>query len=144
MKKNSLSATMLPWRNGKATSLDDFYYKSGYFPALKIDEKETVADVHPFEKRQAVAVTLGASYDSWAAGEMADALHKYHDTGLFMQQSNNYKNLWNKDAAFFLPKDEKGNWITIDPKFDGGPGGRDYYDENNGWTYLWQVQQEVP
>ena len=32
----------------------------------------------------------------------------------------------------------------IDPKFDGGPGGRDYYDENNGWTYMWQVQEDIP
>jgi predicted alpha-1,2-mannosidase len=23
-------------------------------------------------------------------------------------------------------------------------GGRDYYDENNGYTYLWQVQQDIP
>jgi len=23
-------------------------------------------------------------------------------------------------------------------------GGRDYYDENNGWTYLWQVQHDLP
>ncbi|MEJ0081893.1 MAG: GH92 family glycosyl hydrolase [Puia sp.] len=26
----------------------------------------------------------------------------------------------------------------------GGQGGRDYYDENNGWTYLWQVQENIP
>jgi predicted alpha-1,2-mannosidase len=23
-------------------------------------------------------------------------------------------------------------------------GGREYYDENNGWTYLWQVQHDIP
>ena len=32
----------------------------------------------------------------------------------------------------------------IDPRIDGGMGGRDYYDENNGWTYLWQVQHDIP
>ena len=42
------------------------------------------------------------------------------------------------------PKDANGNWIDIDPKFDGGPGGRDYYDENNGYTFAWQVQQDIP
>jgi predicted alpha-1,2-mannosidase len=31
----------------------------------------------------------------------------------------------------------------IDPKRDGGPGYRDYYDENNGWTYAWQVQHDI-
>ena len=42
-----------------------------------------------------------------------------------------------------MPKDAAGKWIDIDPKFDGGMGGRDYYDENNGWTYLWNVQQDI-
>ncbi len=42
-----------------------------------------------------------------------------------------------------FPKTSQGNWISIDPKFDGGMGGRDFYDENNGWTYKWQVQHDV-
>ena len=32
----------------------------------------------------------------------------------------------------------------IDPRIDGGMGERDYYDENNGWTYLWLVQHDIP
>ena len=66
MRKNAVSATLLPWRNGEKTILDDFYQTNGYFPALPPGIKETVEQVHPFEKRQAVAVTLGASYDDWA------------------------------------------------------------------------------
>jgi predicted alpha-1,2-mannosidase len=42
-----------------------------------------------------------------------------------------------------MPKDDQGQWIDINPKLDGGPGGRDYYDENNGWTYAWQVQHDI-
>ncbi len=144
IKKNATDATKLPWRNGKKTSLDEFYQAKGYFPALPAGEKETVEQVHPFEKRQAVAVTLGASYDDWATAQFAKELGKMGDYKFFEQKSANYKNLWNKEQNFFLPKDEKGNWILIDPKFDGGMGGRDYYDENNGWTYLWQVQQDIP
>ncbi|MDP9042085.1 MAG: GH92 family glycosyl hydrolase [Bacteroidota bacterium] len=144
MKKNSTEATLLPWRNGPKTSLDEFYQRNGYFPALPPDAKEMVESVHPFEKRQAVAVTLGASYDDWAAAQMAKELGKKDDYILLDKWSMDYKNLWNADQKFFLPKDDKGNWIKIDPKFDGGPGGRDYYDENNGWTYLWQVQEDIP
>ncbi|MCW3088775.1 MAG: alpha-mannosidase, partial [Sediminibacterium sp.] len=59
------------------------------------------------------------------------------------QRASNYKNLWNSKLQMFMPKDAQGAWINIDPKFDGGKGGREYYDENNGWTYLWQVQQDV-
>lgn len=143
MYKNATQATMLPWKNGPKTSLDDFYYQKGYFPALHPGEKETVAEVHPFEKRQAVAVTLGASYDDWALGEFAKELGKNSDWKTFNTRSKNYKNLWNDNVKMFLPKDSKGEWIMIDPKFDGGVGGREFYDENNGWTYLWQVQHDV-
>jgi predicted alpha-1,2-mannosidase len=144
MRKNAMSATLLPWRNGEKTILDDFYQTNGYFPALPPGIKETVEQVHPFEKRQAVAVTLGASYDDWATGQLAKELGKSDDFRLFEKWSKNYINLWNGDQQFFLPKDDKGNWIKIDPAFDGGMGGRDYFDENNGWTYLWQVQQDIP
>lgn len=144
MRKNATDATIIPWRNGPKTPLDDFYHAQGYFPALPPGEKETVSLVDNFEKRQAVAVTLGTSYDDWALAQLAKDLNKKDDYALFTPRGLNYKNLWNPEKKFFIPKDDKGNWINIDLKFDGGPGGRDYYDENNGWTYLWQVQQDVP
>jgi predicted alpha-1,2-mannosidase len=144
MRKNTTDATLLPWRNGNRTTLDDFYQAHGYFPALHPGEKETIEQVHPFEKRQAVAVTLGASYDDWALAQLAKDLGKKDDFELFSKRAEDFKNLWNPEKGFFMPRDDKGNWIDIDPKFDGGPGGRDYYDENNGWTYLWQVQEDIP
>jgi predicted alpha-1,2-mannosidase len=144
MRKNAVSATLIPWRNGEKTVLDDFYQSHGYFPALPPGVAENVKQVNPFEKRQAVAVTLGASYDDWAMAQLAKDLGKTDDYNLFEKRSRNYVNLWNKEQMFFMPKDDKGNWINIDPVFDGGMGGRDYFDENNGWTYLWQVQEDIP
>ncbi|MBN9381231.1 MAG: GH92 family glycosyl hydrolase [Chitinophagaceae bacterium] len=144
MKKNSMEATLLPWRNGKKTALDDFYHTAGYFPALRIGEKETESRVHEFERRQAVAITLGHSYDDWAVSQLAMDLGRKDEQEIFGRRAENYRHLWNPDKQMFLPKDDKGNWIDIDPKFDGGPGGRDYYDENNGYTYLWQVQEDIP
>lgn len=144
IRKNATQATMLPWRNGPAVSLDSFYHTNGYYPALAKGEKETVQQVHNFEKRQSVAVTLGGSYDDWAAAAFAKELDKQNDYDLFSKRAENYKTLWNAEKQFFLPKDAAGNWISIDPKFDGGMGGRDYYDENNGWTYKWQVQHDIP
>jgi predicted alpha-1,2-mannosidase len=144
MRKNATDATLLPWRNGPKTPLDDFYHEKGYFPALHPGEKEPEPSVHPFEKRQAVAVTLGAAFDDWALAQLAKDLNKTSDYQLFAARGRNYANLWNGEKKFFLPRDAQGNWIDIDPKFDGGPGGRDYYDENNGWTYMWQVQQDIP
>lgn len=144
MVKNSTQATMLPWRNGPKGELEDFYYAKGYYPALKVGDKETIAQVDKFEKRQSVAVTLGTSYDDWAVSQLAKDLGKSADVATFAKRALNYKNLWKDDVKMFIPKDADGNFINIDPKFDGGPGGRDYYDENNGWTYLWQVQHDIP
>lgn len=143
LKKNATDATLIPWRNGEKTVLDDHYHQHGYFPALHPGEKEEVSKVHSFEKRQSVAVTLGASYDDWALAQLAKDLGKTNDSQLFNKRAANYKTLWNTSNKLFMPKDDKGKWINIDPKFDGGMGGRDYYDENNGWTYLWQVQHDV-
>ncbi|WP_426330179.1 GH92 family glycosyl hydrolase [Pedobacter sp. R-06] len=143
LRKNSTDATMLPWRNGPKGPLDDFYHKNGYFPSLRIGEAETDTMVHKFEKRQAVAVTLGQSYDDWALGQLAKDLGKDADYSLFDKKADNYKNLWEKDKRMFMPKDSEGNWIKMDPKFDGGMGARDYYDENNGFTYKWQVQHDL-
>jgi predicted alpha-1,2-mannosidase len=123
MRKNATAATMLPWRNGDKNELDDFYYMHGYFPALRPGEKENVADVHPFEKRQSVAVTLGHSYDDWALAELAAELGKKEDHSLFSPRAKNYRTLWHPEQQLFLPKDHLGNWIPIDPKFDGGMGG---------------------
>jgi len=142
--KNATQATMLPWKNGPKGQLEEFYYKNGYFPALHPAEKETVPAVHSFEKRQAVAVTLGHSYDDWALAQIAGKLGKTTDSNTFSKRSMNYRQLWNTKEMLFMPKDSKGHWINIDPKFDGGMGGRDYYDENNGWTYMWQVQHDLP
>jgi predicted alpha-1,2-mannosidase len=74
---------------------------------------------------------------------MALELGKQEDYKYFNAQACNYRNLYQSENGLMMPKDAKGNWIDIDPKFDGGPGGRDYYDENNGYTYAWQTQHDI-
>jgi predicted alpha-1,2-mannosidase len=144
LKKNAMEATMLPWRNGPMCSLDTFYLNKGYYPALNIGEKETVSQVNSFEKRQSVAVTLEHSYDDWCLAQLAKALNKDNDYNYFMKRSHNYANLYNPETGFFAPKNSAGEWVKdFDPRFSGGLGNRDYYDENNGWTYLWDVQHDV-
>jgi predicted alpha-1,2-mannosidase len=144
LKKNALEATLLPWRNGPATSLDSFYNTHGYMPALKPGEHETVREVHNFERRQAVAVTLENSYDDWCIAQLATAAGKKEDEALFLQRAANYRNVFRTDKGFMWPKDDAGKWIDpIDPKFSGGQGGRDYFTENNAYTYNWDVKHDL-
>jgi predicted alpha-1,2-mannosidase len=143
VRSRSLDDTHLPWRLGPKGPLDDFYNAHGYMPALRPGEKETDPMVHPFEKRQPVPVTLENSLDDWEIAQLARVLNKPDDEKLFLDRAQNYKNLFRADKELMWPKDADGNWIEpMDPKFSGGMGGRNYYDENNGYTYTWDVAQD--
>lgn len=143
-RKGIEEKTLAPWSGAAAGWLDEFYRKNGYIPALRPDEKETDPNVHPFEKRQPVAVTLGTSYDQWCLSRIADALGKKDEAEYYLQCSYNYRNLFNQETGFFHPKDKEGNWITpFDYRYSGGMGAREYYGENNGWVYRWDVPHNV-
>jgi predicted alpha-1,2-mannosidase len=143
IRKRSLEVTMLPWSLAPKTTLDDFYSVHGYMPALRPGEKETVAAVARFEKRQPVPVTLENSFDDWNIAQIARVLNKPEDEKLFMSRAANFKNLYRADKSLMWPKDSEGKWIEpMDPKFGGGMGARDYYDENNGYTYTWDVSHD--
>lgn len=143
-KKAIEEKTLAPWCGAKAGWIDEFYKSHGYIPALKKDEVETDNNVHPFEKRQAIAVTLGTSYDQWCLYQIAKKLGKSKDAEHYMSCSYNYRNVFNHETNFFHPKDKNGNWITpFDYRFSGGQGARDYYGENNGWIYRWDVPHNI-
>ncbi|MFN8205882.1 MAG: GH92 family glycosyl hydrolase [Bacteroidales bacterium] len=137
--------TRIPWVRGPVNSLDSFYNEHGYMPALQPDEPETVPAVHGWEKRQAVAVTLASCYDDWCMAQIAKKLGQSKDYEYYIGRSRNYLNLFNPETGFYHPKDAAGNWILpFDYRYSGGIGCRDYYDENNGWTYLWQPVNALP
>ncbi len=143
--KNSVEKkTLAPWSSAAPGWLDSFYAEKGYVPALRPGERETVPEVDSWEKRQAVAVTLGASYDYWCLSRMAAELGMGDEAERYLDCSYNYRNLFNPRTSFFHPKDEEGRFIEpFDYRFSGGPGARDYYDENNAWVYRWDVQHNV-
>lgn len=139
------TSTKTPWLRAPKNELDDFYDKHGWFPALYEGESEPVKGVRGWEKRQAVAVTQAASYDAWCLAETAKELGDGASEAEFRAQASNYRKLWKPDAQFFHPKDKDGKWIEpFDYKFSGGIGSRAYYDENNAWTYIWDVQHDIP
>ena len=143
-KNAILEKTLAPWSGLPAGKLDEFYKEKGYIPALKEGEKETIPEVHVFEKRQPIAVTLGTAYDEWCLAQLAKELGKKDDYDKFISNSYNYRNVYNSKTKFFHPKDDKGNFIEpFDYKFSGGMGARDFYGENNGWVYRWDVQHNI-
>ena len=69
-----MEKTLAPWSGAPSGELDKFYHENGYIPALRDGEEETIPEVHGFERRQPVAVTLGTSYDQWSLTRIAKSL----------------------------------------------------------------------
>ena len=107
--------------------------RSGELPEHGICAHRGTMDTHPEN-------TLAAFKE---AAEMAGEMGKTEDYDYFIKEAENYRNLYRADKKLMWPKNADGEWIDIDPKFDGGPGGRDYFDENNGYTYAWQAQHDI-
>ncbi|HEY9167288.1 MAG TPA: GH92 family glycosyl hydrolase [Candidatus Kryptonia bacterium] len=144
MKKEAMRATMLPWRNGIMDMLDSIYLEKGYFPALKEGETETNPNVHPFERRQAVSVTLETAYDDWCLAMMAKELGHSDDYGYFLKRAYNYKKVFDTTIGFMAPKTADGEWVKgFDPTLPSGPGGRDYFSECNSWIYTFSVMHDM-
>ncbi|WP_280743941.1 MULTISPECIES: GH92 family glycosyl hydrolase [unclassified Parabacteroides] len=138
------SKSLIPWVEIPAGELDVFYKEKGYFPALRPGEAETVKGVHSWEKRQPIAVTLGTAYDHWCLSLIARELGKTEEADYYLRTSYNYRNVFNSETGFFHPKDANGNFIeNIDYRISGGPGAREYYDENNAYIYRWDVQHNI-
>lgn len=136
--------TLAPWSSKPAGVLDRFYKNNGYFPSLAPGEKETVPEVHGWERRQPVAVTLGTVYDEWCLSKIADAIGNKKEAGYFSERSKNYRKIFNPATRFFHPKDSLGNFMPdLDYRFPPGIGGRDAYDENTGYVYRFDVQHNI-
>ena len=144
IRKNVFERSMLPWVNAPSTELDEIYYKHGFFPALVPSQREHVKEVHRFEARQAVSVTLEHSYTDWCAYVLAKALGKDKDAEILLKRSQNYRNVFNPETKFMSPKTADGKFIAdFDPKLSGGQGGRAYFSENNSWVYTFSVFHDI-
>ena len=141
LRANSLDATLLPWRNGPRTAIDDFYSRRGYYPALRPGEKEYISEVDTtWERRQAVSVTTANSYSDWCIAQLAKVLNKTDDAALFLKRAANYRNVFRQDKGFMWPKDSAGNWIEpYDPRY----ADRKYFTENNAYIFNWDVKHDL-
>lgn len=144
-KHTIMKRSMLPYIRNDKCDLDDFYHKNGYFPSLKIGEKEYHKAPHHHEGRHSVSVTLAQAYDDWCMAHIAQELGLKDDAEFFFKRSYNYRNLFNPNNQFMAPKDSDGNWCEpFDPKTSGATfKNRTYYAENNAWTYTWDVPHNV-
>jgi predicted alpha-1,2-mannosidase len=92
----------------------------GFIPVDKTDES--------------ASRTLEDAYDDWCVAQVAQKLGKTKEYLFFLQRSQNYKNLFNKDTGLMQGKHADGSWA--DPK--------DGWTEGSSWVYTWAVMHDIP
>jgi len=84
----------------------------------------------PFSYPEAVTRTVEYAYDDWAMAQFANVVHNDSVYNRFLHTSFNYRNLFNAQEMFFLPRQE--NEYKLRP---GSVG----YKEGDAWVYSYFV-----
>lgn len=93
--------------------------------------------------KESVSQTLEYAYNDWCVAQMAKAMNKEEDYRFFIQESQNYKNLFDASTGFMRGKATDGSWRTpFNPL--SSEHRNDDYTEGNAWQYTWFVPQDVP
>lgn len=111
----------------------EFYIEKGYVPYPLSD---TIYGAH----QDGAGITLENAYQDWCLAQLAKALGKTDDYQTFRNRSENFKNLFNTQLGFMVPKDKQGNWKPdFDPMhYDTG------FIEGNGAQFTWFVPHNLP
>ncbi|MBD1394355.1 GH92 family glycosyl hydrolase [Mucilaginibacter glaciei] len=89
----------------------------------------------PFTRSESVTRTVEYAYDNWALGEFAGQVaNQPADCTRLSKMGYNYRNLFNKDALFMLPR--SGNQWKMEPGMSG-------YKEGDKWVYSYFVPQNT-
>ncbi|MCD6322721.1 MAG: GH92 family glycosyl hydrolase [Clostridiales bacterium] len=85
------------------------------------------------------AQTLEYSYDYWCIAQIAKELGKSEDYEYFIEKSQNYRNVYDKDTGFMRPRNGDGSFIEpFDPLSKKG------FCEGNSWGYSYYVPHDIP
>lgn len=137
LKKNHLSGGLMSKvgyeHNTSKGGGIEFYIENGYVPYPLSD---TIYGSH----QDGAAITLENAYQDWCLAQLAKSLGKEDDYQTFIKRSENFKNLYNYELGFMVPKDKTGNWKSpYDPLlYDNG------FEEANGAQFSWFVPHNLP
>lgn len=101
-----------------------YYHSIGYVP----DDRTA----------ESLSRTLEYAYDDWCIALLARDLGHEHDYEQLMRWAQNYRNVYNSEKGFMLPRNYNGDWIDLDDHNRRG------LTEGSKWTYLFCVLQDIP
>ena len=85
-----------------------------------------------------VSNTLEYAFDDWSLAQAAEELGKKDDYKLFMNRSNNWQNIFDKESRFMRPRNADGTWYKPFSPYHT-PG----FVEGNSWQYSWFVPHDM-
>ena len=101
------------------------YMKLHYVPADEIS--------------QSVAETADAAYGDFCIAQVAKVLGKQEDYQYFLNRSEYWKNVYDKEVGFFRGKNADGSWLTPFDSFTWGSP----YEEGSAWQHRWDAPHAV-
>lgn len=118
----------------KATSMYDrkglgLFRKHGFVPT-GLGENGTVSK------------TVEFAYDDWCIAQVAKRLNKTSDYDFYMNSSQNYLNVFDKEMKLMRGKNSHGDWLEdFHPRF--AEYGNPHFVEGNSWHYSFFVPHDV-
>jgi len=98
----------------------------------------------PMDKEiEAVSKTLEYAYDDWCIAQMAKLFHYEDDYQYFINRSQHYKNVFDKETNFMRGRNYNGQWKKVFDPAEPFPGGSGEFTEGSSWQYTWFVPQDI-
>lgn len=95
----------------------------------------------PNSQSESVSITMEYCLNDWSVAQVAKQLGHTEDYNYFMQRSQGYRKLYDKETGFMRSLNEKGEFLPVS-EFKPNIQTRDY-TEGNPWQYLWLVPHDV-
>jgi predicted alpha-1,2-mannosidase len=93
----------------------------------------------PYDISRRSSRTLDYSFTDFYTAQLAKALGKKDDYEFFLKRSGNWKNQFNTDVKWQMPRDSLGKWKTDNNIFSG-----EFWSEGNAWQYSFYVPHDIP
>jgi len=117
-------ADRAPWTSYEARAGLTWYNQMGYIPLERTKES--------------VSQTMEYSYDDWCVAQIAKKTGHLAAYETLMKRSLNYRNVFEKQSGFMLPRYQNGTFLTTDNSARGG------FTEGSKWTYLFASVHDIP
>jgi len=101
----------------------DIYNKLGYVP---YDVSRTCR-------------AMNYAFSDYCFAQLAKAYGNSKDYHFHIKRSENWRNLWNAELQYIVPRDSEGNWLKNFSPYSGL-----YFSEGNSWQYSWYVPHNIP